>query len=173
VKEGKSQQMTMFVNIFGLEIFRTSLQAIVMRSILLTILSMAGSLSAPDKASAAAILEAAAATADAGVSACSNNSGKMLYECVANVLDRMSSDIARAQVPETQRALQTAASRLRAATTKSQALSAITQCQAAIAGALRKIRAANNAFLTGWGDSGLAAVVSVLSRAAKLIQTKG
>jgi hypothetical protein len=165
--------MTMHVNAPGLTMFQTPLPAIAARIILLIVLAMAGSLSATDKASAAAILEAAAATADAGLSACSNNSSKALYECVANVLDRMSSDVGRAQVPETQRSLQVAASRLRAATSKSQALSAITQCQAAIAGALRKVKAANNAFLTGWGDSGLTAIVGVLSRAAKLIQSKG
>lgn len=170
--------MAMCVNVLGMKIpgsniFRASLPAIVARGILLIMLAMAGSLSAPDKAEAAAVLEAAAATANSGLSACGNNSGKALYECVANVLDRMGSDVARVQVPETVRSLQTAASRLRAATSKSQALSAITQCQAAIAGALRKVKAANNAFLNGWGDSGLTAIVGVLSRAAQLIQSKG
>ena len=43
---------------------------------------------------------AAATTAGAGVGACSNNSGKALYDCVANVLNRLSNDVARYKIPE-------------------------------------------------------------------------
>lgn len=165
--------MTSYINALESEIFRKSFSALARRIILFIAILMAGGLTAAPDASAGGIQDLAAAAADAGLSSCSNNSGKALYECVANVLERMNADITRAQVPETQRSLQTAVARLRAATSKSQALSAITQCQAAIAGALQKVRAANNAFVTGWGDSGLASIVSVLSRAAKLIQSKG
>jgi len=153
--------------------YRGQIVALCARTVVLLALVISGSLLTDRQASAAAILEAASATANAGLSSCSNNSGKALYECVANVLDRMSGDVARAQVPETQRSLQTAASRLRAATSKAQALSAISQCQAAISAALRRVKAANNAFVTGWGDSGLTSIVGVLARAAKLIQSKG
>jgi hypothetical protein len=165
--------MTMHMKEPESEIRRASFSALASQIVLFFAILMAGGLSAAPEASAGGIQDLAAATAEAGLSSCSNNSGKALYECVANVLERMNSDIARAQVPETQRLLQTAVARLRAATSKSQALSAITQCQAAIAGALQKVRAANNAFVTGWGDSGLASIVGVLSRAAKLIQSKG
>ncbi|MBR0826446.1 hypothetical protein JQ596_12930 [Bradyrhizobium manausense] len=125
------------------------------------------------EALASTTLVNAAMKAETGLSGCSNNTGKQLYNCVADVLDRMSGDIGSVNVPETQRALQTAASRLRAATGKAQAISAITQCQSVIAGALRKARAIGGAVVPGWGDSGLSAIVEVLGHAAKLIQTKG
>ncbi len=110
---------------------------------------------------------AASQTAQAGLVGCSNSHGKALYDCVANVLDRLSNDISGRRNSETQRALQTAAFQLRAATTKVQALSAITQCRSVVAGVLRQIS-------TGGGDStGLNAIAGVLAQAAKLIQTKG
>jgi hypothetical protein len=110
---------------------------------------------------------AAAQTAQAGLVGCSNNHGKPLYDCVANVLDRLSNQISGRRSSETQRALQTAAFQLRAATTKVQALSAISQCRSVVAGVLRQIS-------TGGGDgSGLSAIAGVLAQAAKLIQTKG
>jgi hypothetical protein len=110
---------------------------------------------------------AASQTAQAGLVGCSNNHGKALYDCVANVLDRLSNDISGRRTSETQRALQTAAFQLRAATTKVQALSAITQCRSVVAGVLHQIS-------TGGGDStGLSAIAGVLAQAAKLIQTKG
>jgi hypothetical protein len=99
-------------------------------------------------------------------------------DCVANVLDRLSNDVSSAKVPETRSAPRTAASRLRAAVCKAQALSAITQCRALIAGALRQVRAIGGKYVEGWGGgssggSGLQAIAGVLSRAAKLIQSKG
>ena len=110
---------------------------------------------------------AASQTAQAGLVGCSSNQGKALYDCVANVLDRLSSDVSGRRASETQRALQTAAFQLRAATTKVQALSAISQCRSVVAGVLRQIS-------TGGGDgNGLSAIVGVLAQAAKLIQTKG
>jgi hypothetical protein len=108
---------------------------------------------------------AAAAAANAGLGACSSNSGKALYGCVADVLDRMSNNLSN--TPGIQRSLQTAASQLRAAVNKVQALSAITQCQAVMAGALRQALAA------GRNGKGVSALAGVLAQAARLIQTKG
>ena len=125
---------------------------------------------------AAEKLVAAAQIANAGLAACESSRSKALYNCIADVLDRMSNDLSaiRRGVPNTQSALRTAASRLRAATTKAEALSAVTQCQAVIAGALRQVQAAGaNGRAQGWDDSGLAAVAGVLARAARLIQTTG
>jgi hypothetical protein len=137
------------------------------RATLLALLVALGALALTRPAAAAAGMIAASATADAGLSGCSSNRGKALYDCVANVLDRLNNEIARYRPPAgVATALGTAASQLRAATTKAQALSAITQCQAAIAGALREVRA------TGGGE-GLSAVAGVLARAARLIQVKG
>ena len=103
-----------------------------------------------------------------GLTACSTNSGKALYNCVADVLDTMSNQIEIPQAPEAQRSLHTAATRLRAAVNKVQALSAITQCQAVIAGAIRQVVAAG----TGNGK-GLSKIAGVLAQAARLIQSKG
>jgi hypothetical protein len=125
--------------------------------------------------SAAETVSRAAATADQSLDGC-GGTGKALYDCVAGVLDRLSSDIALGNVPDTQRVLRAAAARLHAAVNKVQALSAITQCQAAIAGALRQARAiaGSGTPLPGWGfGSGLSAIAGVLAHAAKLIQTKG
>ncbi|MBW7972193.1 hypothetical protein HYH08_22295 [Bradyrhizobium sp. BR 10289] len=130
----------------------------------------------PDRqASASTVLNAASATATSGLSGCNTSQGKALYNCVADVLERMANDVNSVRVGETQRALLTAASKLRAASSKAQALSAITQCQAAIAGALRQVKASpgGNMMVPGWGDDGLASVVGVLAKAARLIQAKG
>jgi hypothetical protein len=105
---------------------------------------------------------AAAAVASAGLGGCSSNSGKTLYGCIADVLDTLSNGRS-----ETQPALRTAASQLRAAVNKVQALSAITQCRSAIAGALRE------ALASGRNGKGLSAIAGVLAQAARLIQTKG
>jgi hypothetical protein len=143
------------------------------RAALLVTLAMVGLLFPNRESAASGILIAASATADAGLAACGNNRGKDLYNCVANVLDRLSGDIIRTRALDTRSALQTAAFRLRAASTKVEALSAVTQCQAVITGALRQIKAAGGAAVDGWGDSGLGAVAGVLARAVKLIQAKG
>ena len=116
----------------------------------------------------------AAASAGGGLSACSGNASKALYDCVANELDKLSNDISG--VPSTQGALRSAALKLRSATTKAQALSAISQCRALISAAIQKVRSIGSA--QGWaadgGDGGgLQAVSGVLGRAAALIQSKG
>ena len=146
------------------------------RAALLAGLVLLGMLSPDRSAQAAEKLVAAAQIANAGLAACERSRSKALYNCIADVLDRMSNDLSaiRRGVPNTQSALRSAASRLRAATTKAEALSAVTQCQAVIAGALRQVQAAGaNGRAQGWGDSGLAAVAGVLARAARLIQTTG
>jgi hypothetical protein len=143
---------------------------------LLAVLIVLGPLMANREAVAGAATSAAAQSADAGVSACSNNSGKALYNCVANVLDRLSGEISDVKVPAVRGALATAASKLRAAVTKAQALSAITQCQAAISGALRQaaaMRGGRGKMGGGGGTPGLDGIASVLSHAAALIQSKG
>jgi len=140
-----------------------SLTAMGVRAALLAALVVVGSLVA-DRPARAGGGAAAAATASAGLNACSNNSGKALYGCVAGVFDRMSNQV---DSPETQRSLQTAASGLRAAVNKVQALSAITQCRAVVAGALRQ------ALASGRNGRGLSAIAGVLEQAARLIQTKG
>lgn len=110
---------------------------------------------------------AAAAVGNAGLDACSTNTGKALYNCVADVLDRMNGTLTRNAKPEARSALQTAASQLRAAGNKAQALSAIAQCRSVFSGIVSAIKK------DGAEPTGYAAVISVLSRAAKLIQQKG
>lgn len=122
-------------------------------------------------------LGTASATADAALDGCTGT-GRALYNCVAGVLDDMGKEIATFPQDEKQTAavLRTAATRLRAAATKVQALSAISLCQAAIAGALRQARviSVNNSLFRGWGSPlGLEAVARVLAKAAALIQTRG
>jgi hypothetical protein len=122
-------------------------------------------------------LGTATATADAGLDSCTGT-GKALYNCVAGVLDTMGKEIATFPQDEKQTAaaLRAAASRLRAAVNKVQALSAISLCQAAIAGALRQARvvSVNNSLFRGWGTPiGLDGVARVLAKAASLIQARG
>jgi hypothetical protein len=134
---------------------------------------LAGAALSPRSAAASEYLVAAAQTANNGLAACNNSTGTALYTCVANVLERMSSEISPANVQDTQRAIGAAVSGLRAATNKVQALAAITQCQGVIASALQKVKAFAGGYVPGWGDSGLTAIAGVLARAARLIQTKG
>lgn len=134
------------------------------RTALLAILVVFGALAADRPAGAEGGI-AAAGAASAGLAACSSNSAKALYGCVAGVLETMSNQISGAE--ETQRSLKTAASRLRAVVNKVQALSAITQCQAVVAGALRQ------ALGSGQNGKGLSAIAGVLAQAARLIQSKG
>ena len=115
----------------------------------------------------------AAAAAGGGLSACGSLTGTALYNCAANVLDKLSADIQPANAPRTQTELRRAASGLRAAVNKAQALLAITQCQTVISAALSQISARNGRRSGGWGNSELSAVAGVLARVARLIQTKG
>jgi hypothetical protein len=109
---------------------------------------------------------AAAAVGSAGLDACRMNSGKVLYDCVAGALDRMSGTLTRTAPPEARSALQAAASQLRAASNKAQALSAIAQCRSVFS-SLEQAKANDHE------TPGLSAIVGVLSKAAALIQAKG
>ena len=120
-----------------------------------------------DGSGAPGVMNAAAAAANGGLAACGSQAGRELYNCVANVLDKLSSDIQRADAPRTQSELSRAASGLRAALNKTQALLAISQCQTVVNAALSQIAA------RGWEKSGLSAIAGVLARAARLIQSKG
>jgi len=96
---------------------------------------------------------------------CDAYAGKELYNCLANKLDHVAAMSARS--PETQGALQKAASQLRVAVNKAQALSAISQARSVLAGVIQKVKSA------GQDYSGLVRVTDVLSYAARLIQQKG
>ncbi|MBI5320397.1 hypothetical protein [Bradyrhizobium sp.] len=98
--------------------------------------------------------------------ACDALAGKELYNCLANKLDKTSVYTAY-RSPEAQAALQKAASQLRVATNKAQALSAISQARSVVAGIMRRIGSA------GQEGSDLAKVTGVLAYAARLIQQKG
>lgn len=135
-----------------------------LHTLLLAALVAFGSLAGGQAARAAGGVEAAQ-VANAGLSACSRNTGKALYNCVADVLDGMTRRISDAA--DTTRALATAASQLRAAANKAQAMSAISQCRAVVAGVLKQVLA------MGKSGANLSAVAGVLARAAQLIQTKG
>jgi len=102
----------------------------------------------------------------ASASPCSKFAGKELYNCLATKLDKASVYTAY-RTPEAQRALQTAASQLRAATNKSHALSAISQCRSVLAGIMQRVRSA------GQDSAALASITGVLASAARLIQEKG
>ena len=102
----------------------------------------------PARASAA--MGAAAQAAEGSLSGCNGKGGKALYGCVADVLDRLNSDIVD-NVPETRRVLRDAASGLRAATSKIQALAAISLCRSAISAALRQVKAIDGEHVRGWG----------------------
>src|SRR5262249_8286758 len=98
--------------------------------------------------------------------ACDAYAGKMLYNCLASKLER-TAVYAAYRSPETQAALQKAASQLRVATNKAQALSAISQCRSVIAGIMQRVRSGSQ------DSAGLATVTDVLAYAARMIQSKG
>jgi hypothetical protein len=101
----------------------------------------------------------------ASAASCDAYAGKELYNCLANKLDHVAAMSSRS--PETQGALQKAASQLRVAVNRSQALSAISQARSVLAGVIQKVKSA------GQDYSGLVRVTDVLSYAARLIQAKG
>jgi hypothetical protein len=74
----------------------------------------------PRPVAASTYLNAAAANANQGLNACSGKRGKALYDCVANVLDRMINELSgtRVNFGETSRALSAAAAGLRSAVSK-------------------------------------------------------
>ena len=101
----------------------------------------------------------------ASAASCDAVAGKALYNCLANKLDNVAAMSSRS--PETQGALQKAASQLRVAVNKVQALSAISQARSVLAGVIERVKSA------GQDYSGLVRVTGVLSYAARLIQQKG
>jgi hypothetical protein len=102
---------------------------------------------------------------------CGALSGKALYECTANYLDKKADMIGRIrgdpEAPVAARALQTAATQLRAATSKVQALSAISQARSAISGLIQQAKSGGRDS-QGWGR-----LIGALSEMASLIQKKG
>lgn len=110
---------------------------------------------------------AASAIGSAGLEACRTTSGKVLYDCVATVLDKMSRSLTQKAPAGARAALETTASQLRAASNKAQALSAIAQCRAIFSGFVQQAKGPDGE------ASGFSAIVGVLSRAAALIQSKG
>lgn len=102
---------------------------------------------------------------------CGMMSGKALYDCLASKLEYKSDQVGRTrgdpEAPAAAQALRTAASQLRAATNKAQALSAISLARTAIAGVIQQATA-------GGRDSQLYGAISgALSEMAALIQKKG
>lgn len=102
---------------------------------------------------------------------CGAMSGKALYDCLATKLDYKADAVGRTrgdpEAPAAARALQTAASQLRAATNKAQALSAISLARSAISGVIQQAKAG------GRDSQGYGAIIGTLSEMASLIQKKG
>jgi hypothetical protein len=103
---------------------------------------------------------------------CGSYTGSALYGCLATVLDHKADRLAGgSEVEPARTALRTAASRLRSATSKSQALSAIAQCRSVVLAALSRARTPAGG--GGGGGVTLSTVANVLSQAVALIQSKG
>ena len=107
----------------------------------------------------------------ATAASCSALAGKALYDCLATKLDHKADMVGRSrgdpEAPAAARALQTAASQLRVATNKGQALSAITLARSAISGIIQQAKAG------GRDSQGYGRIVGTLSEMATLIQQKG
>ena len=89
----------------------------------------------------------------------------------AGVLETLAAQ--NSYAPEMQTTILRAASGLRAATNKAQALLAITQCQSVIATALKQA-VASGGFVRGFGRAdGLGHIARVIAQTVRLIQTKG
>ena len=113
-----------------------------------------------------------AGAASGGLATCSSqSSGKALHNCVADVLDRLAA--ANSYAPEMQTEIMRAASGLRAAANKAQAVLAITLCQNVIATALKQA-VASGSFVRGFGRAeGLSHIARVIAQTVRLIQAKG
>jgi hypothetical protein len=121
----------------------------------------------------AALIAFGALLADRPASAamCGMMSGKALYDCLATKLEYTSDRVGRTrgdpEAPAAAQALRTAASQLRAATNKAQALSAISLARSAISGVIQQAKAG------GRDSQGYGAIIGALSDMAALIQKKG
>lgn len=132
---------------------------------LVVVFALGASLAGADATGGNAKMSGRVNGGDGGV--CASASGKALYDCLANKLDTKADRLSGgAEVEPVRTALHTAATQLRSATSKAQALSAISQCRSVVLGVLAKVRA------TGSGGA-LETIAGVLSRAAQLIQSKG
>jgi len=121
----------------------------------------------------AALIAFGASLADrpATAGSCGSLTGKALYDCLATTLDHKADMVGRTrgdpEAPAAARALSTAASQLRAATNKGQALSAITLARSAISGVIQQAKAG------GRDSQGYTRIIGTLSEMATLIQQKG
>ena len=114
---------------------------------------------------------AGAGAAGAGLNACASRpAGKETRDCVAGVLETLA---AQQRQPERQAALLRAASGLRAATTKAQAVLAITACYNVMSAALKQASASGKGVRGMGGAEGLGLIVGIVARAVRLIQAKG
>jgi hypothetical protein len=141
---------------FGSGNYRTGLAGFCIRGFVLAALIAFGILLADRPATAAM---------------CGPLSGKALYDCLATKLEYKSDQVGRTrgdpEAPVAAQALRTAASQLRAATNKAQALSAISLARTAIAGVIQQAKAG------GRDSQGYGAIIGTLSEMAALIQKKG
>jgi hypothetical protein len=112
-----------------------------------------------------------AGAAGAGLTACSSRSGKGLHNCVADVFEKFAA--ANPRSPEVQTELLRAASGLRAATNKAQAVLAITACYNVISAALKQASLSGVRVRGMGGAEGLGHIAGVVARAVRLIQAKG
>jgi hypothetical protein len=114
---------------------------------------------------------AGAGAAGAGLSACERlPAGKETRDCVANVLETLA---AQQGQPERKAELLRAASGLRAAVNRAQAVLAITACYNVISAALKQASASGKGVRGMGGAEGLGLIAGVVARAVRLIQTKG
>ena len=115
---------------FGIGNYRARLAGFGIRSFILAALIAFGTLLADRPATAAM---------------CGMLSGKALYDCLATKLEYKSEQVGRIrgdpEAPAASQALRTAASQLRTATNKAQALSAISLARTAISGVIRQAKA--------------------------------
>jgi hypothetical protein len=150
---------------FGIGNYRGGLAGFCIRSFILTALIAFGTLLADRPATAAM------AGRPATAAMCGTMSGKALYDCLASKLEHKSDQVGRTrgdpEAPAAAQALRTAASQLRAATNKAQALSAISLARSAISGVIQQAKAG------GRDSQGYGAIIGTLTEMAALIQKKG
>ncbi len=115
----------------------------------------------------------AARNGNAELNRCSSNTGTALYGCVANVLNKVCTQMGSGIPPATKQSFDGAIGRLQRAVSKVQALSALAQAQIAISGALRQARSIGHVEGGTADAQDLQAISALLSHAAQLVQAKG